>query len=430
MRRLILITLGLFGGALAAPLTLEDAWHMSTPATKTADLQWKAAELAHQKALSATGPAFQFSTNLNVSGNFSPPTDSTSGSVTGKASWDVTPWSSSALNLRSAERALLEAQLDRQTQKSEAFLQVTETYLQVEDARSQLELARLQLEVQTLKVQSTEQKRQLGQATQDALDRARLELLNAENTLKSRQNTVQSALQSLSLLLGMQVQEGETTDPALTLPAFSNLDVLLKKAERHPTVQKARLVLQERQEVVQAQQLTAALPDLTVNGKLGNLPGGWTFSSDFSLKTGKWGASANYPLGSSGQNSFGYAVGLQLNLPLDAQQPYTLQSLINQQELQEWAVQKALNTALQNITSQYHLYLEQVQQLEQRTLQLRQAGNQLEVQEKRLSLGLITKQDLLEAELAFKTAQENLKQTHRNAYLQALRLRIATGEPL
>jgi outer membrane protein len=287
------------GNAQSTPeLTLEQALR-ALPNS----LEWQQADLTYlnaQKSLDSARAAAGLRVNAGADTSLGFPSSGNSSqtlSVSATASLTVLPWSSTFDAVRSAERALARAELDRTDSRNTLALNLFNQYFTARLSSTDVELGKtnLNLSEAQLKVATAQQKN--GQISKDTLlnvqknlETSKLNLEQALNTLEVNRLTVWN---SLNLEISDAVFSSIPSERSLST---LSLDDLTKKAlEKRSDVQKALSRISDAQDALSSAQRDRVLPNASVNLGVTNTSAG-SLSSGLNLQTGSLSVTGTVPI--------------------------------------------------------------------------------------------------------------------------------------
>ncbi|EYB66563.1 outer membrane efflux protein [Deinococcus phoenicis] len=430
--------------AAPAPLTLAQTLTRlrASPGWRSADLQYRSAQLALESARARAG--LNVTVGADVSAvNFPLASGNTTlgTTVTAQASASVLPWSPAREAVRSAERALDRAAADLQAARLSASVNAVQAYYGARNAAASLALAGAQLALAERQLAAAQAQREAGVLTAEGLLARQDALREAQAAQRQARANVDLAARGLANLLGQSVTLPEGAAAFGSLPAAPQtpgpLDPLIARAlTARPEVARAQNDLADARAQQQAAQLDARLPDLTASVQYGELAttgtqsqAGRVIGGSLNVKTGVLAGQVSVPLRDPGERPSGVALTLSGNFPVVGGGKRTaLASAGVGVDLAQVALETARQSVDLEVRQRYADLQSALDTLESQRDALTRAQAALTTARARLAAGLATELDVQSAELNAAQAQLGLENASVQATLASLRLSQANGE--
>lgn len=428
--------------AAPTPLTLAQTLARlgGSPGWRSADLQFRGAELALDSARARAG--LNVTVGVDASAVKVPVRsgETTLGAtVTAQVAASVLPWSPALEAVRSAERDLARAGAERRAAQLSAAVNAVQAYYAARNAAANLALAGQQVALAERQLAVAQAQRTAGALPPEGLLARQAALDDARAAQRQARANVDLAARSLANLLGGAVTL--PTDPAAfsPLPAAPGdpgpLDALVARAlTGRPEVTRAQNDLSDARARVQAAGLDARLPDLTASVQYGELAGaqgtaGRVVGASLNAKTGVLAGQVSVPLRNAGERPTGLALGLSGSFPVIGGGKGTA---LASAEVGVQAATLALGTAQQSVDLEVRQRYADLQSARDSVSSaqsgLTRAQAALTTAQARLGAGLVTELDVQSAQLGVAQAQLALDNAVVNAYLASLRLAQSTTD--
>jgi outer membrane protein len=402
-------------------------------------LEWQNAELTYQtaqrsldSARAAAGLKVNVGTDASASFPLTTPNSGSSGSVSvnANASLSVLPWSSTYDGVRSAERALFRAALDRTDTRNTLALNTVQNYfnarvaaLDVENAKRAENLAAQQLTVAERQLQS-------GQVSRDSLENTRKTLENAKvTTLQAQQNAELTRLQ-LFQALSLPVSDDtlETAPQPRALPS-GTLEALTARAlQRRGDVQRAVSRVGDAEDSLRIAQRDRWLPNATVTTSVGQGQGGSSVSGSLNVGQGTLTVSGSTPVTGTNTQPTSVTVGASLSIPVvNGSADAKITSAQTSLESAKKSLEAARQSASLDVRQKFNDATLQTRKVEYQRKVLETAQNALETARKRFELGSITALEVTSAQNTVFQAQRDLETQTATQQLSVYKLENAIG---
>jgi len=432
MRKILTVALLLSGAAHA--LTLEEVTLQlpRAPGGVSAELTYQNSVASLLSARAAQG------LSANVGGDFSLNTDfanqsNSSGTLSTSLSSNVLPWSAAAAGVRSSERALQRATLDRQDSLNAALLGIYGQLSSLKNAELDLDYAGAQQALSAAQLEAARAQREQGNLSAEGLQTRTNALESAQNSVSSALGALNIAQLSLSQSLGLAVS-GPSNFQVPEISAPPALEVALKTAfVKRSEILKAQNQLEVAQDAVKAAELNRWLPSASLSaqyGQIGSSSGGsagGSLSAGLNFKTGAASLGASLPLKSSSTpTSLSLGISLGFNL-LDPAADASLSSAQLGVSSAQFQLENAKRTVELDVRQKYADFdsAQNAVTLARATLDLNQTT--LESAQSREKAGLATALETLGAQLNVLSAQKSLEAARGSAWIARLKLEVALG---
>lgn len=429
--------------AAAAPLTLAQTLALlrQSPGWRSADLQFRAAELALSGARARAG------LNVSVGADASAvkiPVSSgdvmLNTTLTAQVSASVLPWSPALEAVRSAERGLSRAGADLRSARLSATVNAVQAYLGARNAAAGLALADAQVSLTARQLEVAQAQRQSGVLTAEGLLVRQGAFDDAQAAQEQARTNVDLTARQLANLLGQPVTLPAGAAAFGPLPAAPGapgpLDAQITRAlAARPEVARAANDLADAQAQLRAAQLDVRLPDLSASVQYGQLTTSTstvatrTVGGSLDVKTGVLAGQVSFPLRDPGELPTGVALTLSAGLPVvGGGRRATLSSA----EVGVQSASLALDAARQSVDLEVRQRYADLQTalgtLQSRRGALARARAAFATTLGRLTAGLATGLDVEAAELSVRQAELDVDTATVNAFLASLRLAQASAD--
>ncbi len=406
-------------------------------------LDWQQADLSYltaQKSLDSARAAAGLRLNAGADTSLGFPSSGNSSqtlSVSATASLTVLPWSSTFDAVRSAERALARAELDRNDSRNTLALNVFNQYFTARLSSSDLELGKtnLSLSEAQLKVATAQQKN--GQISKD-------NLLNAQKTFETSKLNLEQALNTLEVnrltvwnTLNLEISDAvfSSIPSERTLSTASLDDLSAKALTKRSDVQKAISRIVDAQDALSSAQRDRVLPNASVNVGVTNTGAG-SLSSGLNLQTGSLSVTGTVPIvaNTSANTTTGSSAASNLTVSASISFPIIAPSGDGKISSAETALESAKKTLEQtkqsaklDIRQKYNDAKLTLAKLNLAKTTSANAKSGFETAKARFEAGLNTPNDLEQSRIAVLQAERDFEQAVVNQVLAAYRLENAIG---
>lgn len=433
---LSLLALATSAQALSLPEALRQL--PRSPGWVSAELSYESAQRQLEAARAGLGLKASLGGDYSLAGSSMASPDPTQRlSLSGSASLGgLLPWSSAYDGLRSAERSLARAALERQEARNTLYATALGQYFSARQAVLSHEAAQAALRLRQRQLEVATARQQAGQATLEDLIAAQQNLADAQVSAINAEGNLSLARLSLANTLGLEVGtlgELSTAPEAAELPPGGLEQLLAQALARRPDVRKAQLQVAEAEDRLAIAQRDRWFPAASLSlGYGSSQSGGGSVQAGLNLQSGLATLSASYPLlGGSSTAANALSVGLSVDLAVLA--PGADAAIASAQTALASA-QKALETARKSAeldVRQKHLEAQNARvRVEVARLALSNAEQSLKTAQARLAAGTATALDVQLAQLNVQQSQLSLETALASAQTAALRLRAALGEDL
>jgi outer membrane protein len=404
-------------------------------------LDWQQADLSYltaQKSLDSARAAAGLRVNAGADTNLGFPSSGNSSqtlSVSATASLTVLPWSSTFDAVRSAERALIRAELDRNDSRSTLALNVFNQYFTARLSSSDVELGKtnLGLSEAQLKVATAQQKN--GQISKDTL-------LNAQKSLETSKLNLEQAINILEVnrltvwnTLNLEISDAVFSSiPSERALSTASLDDLTAQAlTKRSDVQKALSRISDAQDALSSAQRDRVLPNASVNVGVTNTSAG-SLSSGLNLQTGSLSVTGTVPIVANTTTTTGSSAAS--NLTISASVSFAIvapsgDTKISSAETTLESAKKTLaqtkQTARLDVRQKFNDAKLTVAKLNLAKTTSSNAKSGFETAKARFEAGLNTPNDLEQSRIAVLQSERDLEQAVINQVLAAYRLENAVG---
>lgn len=430
-----LLALATSAQAVSLPEVLQQL--PRSPGWVSAELAYESAQRQLEAARAGLGLKASLGGDYSLAGSSAAsPEPSQRLSLSGSASLGgLLPWSSAYDSLRSAERNLARAALERQEARNALYATALGQYFSARQAALSHEAAQAALRLRQRQLEVATARQQAGQATLEDLIAAQQNLADAQVSAINAEGNLSLARLSLANTLGLEggaLGELSTAPEAAELPS-GGLEQLIQQAlARRPDVRKAQLQVAEAEDRLAIAQRDRWFPAASLNLGYGLGQQGGTVQAGLNLQSGLATLSASYPLlGGSSTAVNALSVGLSVDLAVLAP---SADAAIASAQTALASAQKALESARKSAeldVRQKHLEAQNARaRVEVARLALSNAEQSLKTAQARLAAGTATALDVQLAQLNVQQSQLSLETALASAQTAALRLRAALGEDL
>ncbi len=444
---LVVALLGL-GGVFAQNLTLEAAQARLPQAP-----DWQSAELSYQtlqRQLESAQAAAGLRINLGGDYNNSQPVNDGSSSspngqatvqesqslkISGSASMTVLPWSANFESIRSAERALYRASLDRRDARNSLAINLSTQYFNLRQASQDLEIAQATLALREQQLRVTTAQNQNGQATGEQVLSSQQNLENARVNLSNTQGNLELSRLQLSNTLGAEVGQASSAPSLGNLPAEALEQLTTQALTRRSDVLKAQSRLEDAQANLSAANLNRLVPDTSISFGWSERTGqsqGASAQASLNFKTGNAALNASSPAytnpSTTGTYTSSLTLGLSVSLPILA--PSSDSAISSAQTAVDSAklgLDSARRAAALDVRQRYLEAQTARARVEVSKVGLANANQSLETAKAKLTAGTGTALDVENARVNQLQAMRDLEVAQTQALLALLRLQNALG---
>ena len=326
------------------------------------------------------------------------------GNVAGKQAWE---------SLTQAERNVLYSVRNFNRYRQTFVVSIINEYYRVLQAEERLKIARASYERQLRTAEQTQLEVDVGQRAQSEADRIRQDLLNAENSIVSNEQSYKQTLDSFKVTLSLPTDANITLDPN-ELVALEELGVGEPEYTLDEAVEMAlnlRLDLANTKDRLDdtGRALVLAAEGIGVQMEL-------TGSSNVSSPSGE----TDYTRLQFHEGT--YTLGFNTDLPFDqlSERNNYKRALINMQQSQR-SYEEDLERVKLDVRQAYRDLVESTRSYEIQQISLKLAERRVEEQKLRLEFGSATVIDLQDSEDALVSAQNN----YTNAIINYLNAKLS-----
>jgi outer membrane protein len=430
------ILIGLLCGSLALAqvqnFSLEDAYTAlpNSLEWQNAELTWQSAE---QNLLSARASA-GLSSSVGADGNLTQPlsgTGSSSTTVTIKAnaSLPVLPWAAQFDQVRSAERALARATLDRRDSRNTLDMNVTQQYFSARVAVLDFENNQFAANIAKQQLENAEKQLSNGQLSQDSLENTRRNYENSRISVLQAQQALEIARLQLWTSLSLTPSQATLNSIPEKRNSQNTLEQALSTFELRSDVQKAISRVQDAEDTLGIASRDRGIPSASVSAGVSQ-QGGGSLNSSLNIGSGLLSVSGSYPLlGGNNTNPTNLTVGISLSIPITAP---SSDSKIDSAKKSLDSAKTNLETTKRNakidITQKYNDLQLQIRRTELSEKTLENAKNSLETAKQRFALGSLTALDLQNSQQTLRQANRDLENQFATQHISFMRLENAIGK--
>ena len=326
------------------------------------------------------------------------------GNVAGKQAWE---------NLTQSERNVLYSVRNFNRYRQTFVVSIINEYYRVLQAEERLKIARASYERQLRTAEQTQLEVDVGQRAQSEADRIRQDLLNAENSIVSNEQSYKQTLDSFKVTLSLPTEANIILDPN-ELVALEELGVSEPEYTLEEAVQMAldlRLDLANTKDKLDdtGRSLVLAAEGIGVQMDV-------TASSNVSSPSGE----TDYTRLQFHEGT--YTLGFNTDLPFDqvSERNNYRRALINMQQSQR-SYEEDLERVKLDVRQAYRDLVESTRSYEIQQISLKLAERRVEEQKLRLEFGSATVIDLQDSEDALVSAQNS----YTNAIISYLNAKLS-----
>lgn len=429
--------------APAATLTLAQTLTLvrASPGWRSADLQYRSAQLALDSARARAGLNLTVGTDASLvkvplsSGDWLG-----NATLTAQVSASVLPWSATFEGVRIAERALNRAGADLRDARVSLLVGAVRAYGAAREATAGAALAEAQAILAARQLEVARAQRTANLIPELALQEREAGLQSAQNAAAQARTAVNLAARGLANLLGQSITLPATAaafDSVPPLPAApADVDASVARALlARPEVIRAAAQLADAGAQQRAAQLDLSIPDISAGvqfGQLGSGQGGSgrTVGGSLNVKSGVAAAQVSFPLREPATAlPTGLALSLNASVPVFGSGKGTaLASATVGQQAAALALDSARQSVDLDVRQKAADLLTALDRAEEAASALARAQASLASTRARLDAGLVTPLDVAQAELGVAQAQNALNAATANAYVSSLLLAQASAE--
>jgi outer membrane protein len=424
--------------AILNALTSAPAWKVADLSAQNAQRQLEAAHAAAAFNLTTTG-AYTTSRTEGISAENLPTgtqLSGSSGSLSATAVLTVLPWSPLFDGVRTAERTLDRANLDRLESRSQLATQVLKQYFDLKLASTDLELAHRGVKLATLRLEIANAQLEAGVGTRENVLGAKQGLEASTASERAAINDLELRRRGLSITLGATITATEltTTIPDVNLKENA-LELGVSAAlQRRTDILKAISQVQDAVDVLESARRDRLVPEIGLNLQYGGVSQngdatGARVTGDLNFKTGQVSLTPTYGFGSS---SVGTRITLGANITIPVIAPGSdtkISSAENQLALAQHNLESVRLNAELDVRTQHAAAQAALAQIEVARAGALSAQEKTANAEKRLTAGLGTILDRESATLAAAQAERDLEFARANAVSAVLRF-VASLAPI
>jgi outer membrane protein len=404
-------------------------------------LDWQQADLTYlnaQKSLDSARAAAGLRLNAGADTSLGFPSSGNSSqtlTVSATASLTVLPWSSTFDAVRSSERALARAELDRNDTRNTLALNAFNQYFTARISSTDLELAKTNLKLSESQLKVADAQQANGQISKDALlnaqknlETSKLNLDQATNTLEINRLTVWN---SLSLEISNAVFSSLPSERSLPT---ESLDDLTKKALlKRSDLQKALSRISDAQDALSSAQRDRALPNASVNLGVTNSSAG-SLSSGLNLQTGSLSVTGTVPIvantttTTTSNAATNLTISASLSIPIVAPSADTkIASAEVSLESAKKSLEQTKQTSKLDVRQKYNDAKLSLAKLKLAKTTSSNANASFNTAKARFEAGLSTANELEQSRINLLQSERDLEQAVVNQVLAAYRLENALG---
>ena len=402
-------------------------------------LEWQQADLTlqtAQKNLESARAAAGLKLNAGADTSLGFPSSGTSTqtlNVSATASLTILPWSSVYDQVRSAERALTRAELDRSDTRNTLALNVVNQYFTTRISITDLELAKANVKLSEAQLKVATAQQANGQITkenfltaQKNLENSKLNFEQAVNTLEVNRVTVQN---TLNLEITNIIFSSIPSERSLMA---DTLDELTKKAlVKRSDVQRALTKIADAQDALASAQRDRLLPNASVNVGV-TQSGAGTLSSGLNLQTGSLSVTGTVPVVSNGGTTTttgsNLTISASISIPIVSPSGDTkISSSQTSLEIAKKSLEQTKQSAVLDVRQKYNDAKLTISKLNLAKTSLNAANSSYATAKARFDAGLSTQNELEQSRLNVSQAERDLEQAIVNQVLAAYRLENAVG---
>lgn len=435
------------GFAQDTSLSLETALKQlsSGPDWQNADLTYTASERALESARAAAGVRVNAGSDYALSQRIDTDNAANSGAtIKADASIGLLPWSASFDAIRSAERNLAKASLDRRDQHNQAYINASNQYFTLRSSQTDLELAEATLKWREGQLAVGQKQAALGQITRENMTTQQVNLENAKSNLQQAQTTLEINRLTLANTLGVNADGLNLTSSAPVEPKIptETLEALIKQAwAKRSDVRKASIALEQAEDDLGNAERDRWLPNASINLGIGQQYSakgaanvqGVQFNTGLNFQTGNFSVSGSTPVYSSSltddyTSSTTYTLGASISVPVwsplgDAKTASAQRNL----DAAKAALEGSKRSAELDVRNQYLGLVNAKNRSGVSRLSQTQSAQSLETAQAKLDAGLVTALDLENARIQKRQSDRDLDTSISTAQVAGLRLEHALG---
>ncbi len=402
-------------------------------------LEWQQADLTYltaQKSLDSARAAAGLRVNAGADTSLGFPSSGNSSqtlSVSATASLTVLPWSSVFDAVRSSERALARAELDRIDSRNTLALNLFNQYFTARLSSTDVELGKtnLGLSEAQLKVATAQQKN--GQISKDTLLNAQKNLETSKLNLEQASNTLEVNRLTVWNSLNLEISDAIFSSiPNERTLSTANLDDLTKKAlEKRSDVQKAISRISDAQDALSSAQRDRVLPNASVNLGVTSTSAG-SLSSGLNLQTGSLSVTGTVPIVANTtitpSAASNLTISASVSFPIVAPSgDLRISSAETTLESAKKTLEQTKQSARLDVRQKYNDAKLTIAKLNLAKTTLANAKSSFETAKARFEAGLNTPNDLEQSRIAVLQTERDFEQAVVNQVLAAYRLENAIG---
>jgi outer membrane protein len=415
------------------------------PDWQTADLNYASSQRALDSARASTGLRVNGGADYGLSQRTDISSDANqTATLKADASLAVLPWGAGFDAVRSAERNLSKAGLDRRDQRNQIIINTCTQYFALRSSQTDLELAsstlkwrEAQLEVGQKQFANGQINRETLSGQQVNLENAKLNLEQAQNTLEINRLTLANALALESRALG----EPSSVPSEPNLPSEKLETLVLQATSRRSDVQKAKIALEQAQDDLSSAQRDRLLPNASLNLGLGQQYSaqgsasvqGAQLNAGLNFQTGNASLSVSAPVYASSipanaTTATTFSLSASFSLPIiNPSGDAKIDSANRNLEAARASLESSKRSAELDVKNQYFNLVTAKNRVKVARVSQTQSAQNLETFEAKFKAGSATKLDLENAQIQKRQADRDLESQIATAQVAGLKLQQALG---
>lgn len=411
----------------------------AAPDWRSADLTYESAVRQLEAAYAATGLQLRGGSDYGLSKNLDTGAAANQSlNLTASLSANVLPWSSLSDQIRSAQRALERAALDRRDSRNTLYVNAVNQYLSARLAATDLELAQAGERQAEAQLRVAQAQRQAGQITQETLLTSQRNLENAQATRLQAAGTLENARLTLWNTLGVAPSTGSLTTaiPEANLPADPLERLIAQASERRSDVQRALSRLRDAEDALGNARRDRLMPEGSVRLGVGQASAQndvWSLSAGLNFN-GTASLNADYPIvrgQTTGTPSTQFTLSATVSLPIIAPSADSrIASAETSLNLVRQSYEIARKAAELDIRQRYNEAATAKARVEVARTGVATSTQAEGTAQARSKAGLNTALEVEAARIARLQAERDLEQALVNLHIAVLRLQNATGAEL
>jgi outer membrane protein len=394
------------------------------------DLTWQNAE---QNLLSARANA-GLNSNVGADANLTQPlsgSGSTNTTITVKAnaSLPVLPWAAQFDQVRSAERALARATLDRRDGRNTLDINVIQQYFNARIAGLDVENNQFAVQIAKQQLENAEKQFANGQLSKDSLENTRRNFENSQVSVLQTGQALELAKLQLWNTLGVRPNENTLSSTPEKRGTELSLEQALNNFEQRTDVQRAISRVQDAEDSLNIANRDRGIPSASISAGVSQ-QGGGSLNSSLNIGNGLLSVNGSYPVvGGNNSNPTNLTVGVSVSIPITAPSSDSkIESAKKSLESAKASLETTRRNARIDTQQKYNDLQLQIRRTDIAEKTLQNTKNSFETAKQRFALGSLTILDVQNTEQTMRQANRDFENQIAVQHISSMRLENAIGK--